>query len=67
MNLCSHNHEEICFEDRKCPYCADMMAKTRIIDERDGLISDLKEHIRELERRLEVEPVVRAIEAANQQ
>lgn len=38
MNLCSYNHEEICFEGRKCPLC-------ETISEKDQEITSLKEEL----------------------
>ena len=39
MNLCSHTHEEICFDGRICPICVQ--------------IADLEEDIRRLQDRLD--------------
>ncbi|MFA6281884.1 MAG: hypothetical protein WCY05_05230 [Candidatus Omnitrophota bacterium] len=38
MNLCSENHDEICFEGRKCPLC-------EMKDELENEIQDLKEKL----------------------
>lgn len=45
MNLCSHNHEEICYESRECPCC-------EFIKEKDAMEKELEqaqEKIDELE------------------
>lgn len=44
MNLCSYNHEEICYEDRDCPLCL-------MIQEYDETISNLETDIKELQER----------------
>jgi hypothetical protein len=42
MNLCNSNHEEICFEGRKCPIC-------ELLGEKDAQIAALEEKVAELE------------------
>ncbi len=52
MNLCSDNHEEICYEGRNCPLCA---AKSDLSDEIKTLkqtIDDQEERIAELEEEI---------------
>jgi len=46
MNLCSYNHEEICYEGRDCPLCL-------MVQEYDETISDLETEIKELQERNE--------------
>jgi len=46
MNLCSDNHEEVCFEGRTCPCCD-------IINDKDSEISSLKDKIQDLESQIE--------------
>lgn len=43
MNLCSDNHEEVCYETRNCPAC-------KVINEKDDEISELKTKVEDLER-----------------
>jgi len=42
MNLCSHGHEEICFESRKCPMCELEMEKERLQERIDELKSEIE-------------------------
>lgn len=52
MNLCSDNHEEVCFEGRKCPVCETVSQKDREIEMRDGTISELESKISNLEEQV---------------
>lgn len=52
MNLCSDNHEEICFESRKCPMCAQKEEHEEAIREMDRKLEKATEEISELESRL---------------
>lgn len=45
MNLCSDNHEEVCYESKKCPVCE----KIAEISDFEDKIYDLKEEIIKLE------------------
>lgn len=40
MNLCSNNHEEVCFESRSCPVCDWMDELNRV---KDDLVATVKE------------------------
>lgn len=40
MNLCSNNHEEVCFECRSCPVCDWMDELNRV---KDDLVATVKE------------------------
>lgn len=52
MNLCSTNHEEVCFESRKCPVC-ELLSETETQIENLKLdIENLKEECAELEKQL---------------
>ena len=42
MNLCSEDHEEVCYESKHCPAC-------EVRKEKDGEISELKDKIADLE------------------
>lgn len=42
MNLCSHKHDEVCYEGTFCPCCIEM-------EDRDDKIRELEEKITELE------------------
>lgn len=45
MNLCSDNHDEVCFEGRICPVCE----KMKEIEKLESTIQDLKSEIKDLE------------------
>jgi cell division protein FtsB len=49
MNICSKFHEEVCFEDRKCPVCVIIEDKDRQIDELKDEVSSLKHEVSRLE------------------
>lgn len=52
MNLCSHGHEEICFDSRKCPMCELETEKEGLqerIDELKSEIESLQEEIAKME------------------
>ena len=42
MNLCSDNHEEVCYEGRTCPVCELINEKNTEIDELNNSIEDLR-------------------------
>jgi len=42
MNLCSRNHDEVCFEGKNCPAC-------EVIDELNSKIHELEIRLSELE------------------
>lgn len=50
MNLCSDNHDEICFEGRKCPFCEKIDEHKREVDLMQSEIDDLNRTIRGLEQ-----------------
>jgi hypothetical protein len=52
MELCSYNHDEICFEGNKCPLCELEKEKNAEINGKDDEITDLQRHIEELESQL---------------
>jgi len=73
MNLCSHNHEEVCYEDRRtCPLCFEIKRVAGLQDqlaESERLSENLKQEIVSLEEQiaeLTAEPVVTAIKEANE-
>jgi len=50
MQLCSHRHNEVCFEDRTdCPVCE---VKNELSDA-EGLITDLRKEIEQLKEEKE--------------
>lgn len=49
MELCSDNHEEICFEGRTCPYCDMLEKKDEEIQELKDKVEKLKDEIYDLE------------------
>jgi uncharacterized Zn ribbon protein len=64
MNLCSHNHEEVCYDDRKkCPVCEKMDEWADYEKSATEEIKDLKGQIADLEDKLNT-PVIREIYAA---
>jgi len=44
-HVCSHNHEEICFESRKCPVCELITEKNLKIRELEVKIEDLEHEL----------------------
>ena len=72
MNLCSHHHDEICYDGRDCPLCAKMTEMDEALSDKDkeikSLVSDAKDaeaRIAELEHEIE-EPLLPAMERAQQ-
>ena len=57
LELCSENHDEICFErDNKrtlCPICQIIKGKKAEIEKLEGEISELKDKIEDIEFELE--------------
>ena len=59
MNLCSHHHEEICFDGRECPLCA-------AVEEKDEEITELNRQVKELiQERDDLQEQVDNLEAAD--
>jgi transcription initiation factor IIE alpha subunit len=52
MNLCSHRHEEICYESRNCPLCE----AQEEIEKLEEAVSDLESEISELNETKPNEP-----------
>lgn len=52
MNLCSHNHEEICYEGHTCPMCALKESHAEEVSEWDRKLDNATDQISELESRL---------------
>jgi len=50
MNLCSDNHDEICYEGRYCPLCDMRDELDESITELEREINDLRNTITDLER-----------------
>jgi UDP-N-acetylglucosamine transferase subunit ALG13 len=42
MNLCSDDHEEICYEGRQCPLCAKMDEHKQELAEKESTIDNLR-------------------------
>jgi len=53
MNLCNDDHDEICFEGRKCPLCEMRADKDKEIEELVRKVDDLKDEIGSLSMDLE--------------
>lgn len=51
MELCSHNHDEVAFSERKCPVC-------QLRDELEEKIRELKEEVDNFDSRLEEERAI---------
>lgn len=49
MNLCSKDHEEICFEGRECPLCSEMADRKSKVEELESEISNLKDEVESLQ------------------
>lgn len=49
MNLCSHKHEEVCYEARTCPVCDVIEAMNKAIAELEDEIVILKDEITAME------------------
>lgn len=49
MNLCSNGHDEVCFEDRKCPVCVMEAEMQRKLDNMGDENNTLLDTIRDLE------------------
>ena len=45
MNLCSDNHDEVCYEGRKCPVCDMREDLQGAIDDMEKEIASLKEDL----------------------
>ncbi len=43
MNLCSDNHEQICFEGHQCPLCAQIGETEKAREHADELENEIKE------------------------
>jgi hypothetical protein len=46
MDLCSRNHEEVCYEDRTCPACAVIEAMNNAIADLENEIEILKSEVK---------------------
>lgn len=53
MELCSHNHPEICHEESKCPICAIIEKKDQELSDLENEVTDLKSQVAALESDLE--------------
>ena len=43
MWLCSNNHEEICYEARKCPACEIIAERNEEIEHLEELLQEIKD------------------------
>lgn len=50
MNLCSHFHDEVCYETAKCPVCETIKEKDKEIDALNDAIGRLVADNKELEK-----------------
>ena len=51
MELCSHNHDEVAFSERKCPVC-------QMREELEEKIRELKEEVDNFDSRIEEERAI---------
>jgi predicted RNase H-like nuclease (RuvC/YqgF family) len=49
MNICDHNHEEICYEGKYCPLCDTITEKNQEIKDLEKQIERLEADISRLE------------------
>lgn len=66
MNLCSQNHDEVCYEGHRCPACEIQKCYDKAVTERDEWkeeAQNLRHEVADLTRQLE-DPIVPAIEKA---
>ena len=49
MNLCSHKHDEVCYENNSCPVCELISEMDNRIKSLEGEVKDLEEKVEELE------------------
>lgn len=57
MNLCSSDHDEVCYEGRKCPACEVATDKDRIIAKLEKENGDQLDTIFELQQQIANAPV----------
>lgn len=50
MELCSEDHDEICFDGRKCPFCVVTKDLEQQIKDLRIAIEDLEDYVRDLKR-----------------
>jgi len=43
MNLCSDGHDEVCYDNKKCPVCEVIAEKDSVEMERDNLLARVEE------------------------
>lgn len=53
MNICSEDHEEVCYEGRECPCCEIIKDKDQAISDLEDEVTDLKSQVAALESDLE--------------
>lgn len=53
MNLCSDDHEEVCYEGRRCPVCEAVSDKNREIERLEMENDNLQDQVKDLESQLE--------------
>lgn len=69
MELCSDHHDEICYHNGRCPLCESRKEIDQLKEElrSANLYADtLVEERNDLQRQLDQEPVIRAIERVTQ-
>lgn len=52
MNLCSNDHEEVCYEGLECPCCDIISQKDEAITKLENEVEGLKTEIEELKSQL---------------
>ena len=53
MNLCSDNHDEVCFEGRECPTCKIVKELGETIEELEGKLKESEETIETLKEEIQ--------------
>jgi hypothetical protein len=53
MELCSENHDEVCYESRRCPVCDVRFAFQVYQEDLEGSIEDLEKELNATKRRLD--------------
>jgi predicted nucleic acid-binding Zn-ribbon protein len=54
MDICSHGHEEVCYESKSCPAC-DLLEQMKELEEQiKALEQDHEKNMKEIEASLEI-------------
>lgn len=66
MNICSHKHDEVVFDGHKCPMCELGKEHDSTLADRDKLIDELRDEVRDLKQEINdnLEPLILHLKAA---